>query len=193
MIRAEGVVVGNYGVGKTSFLYAILNKQIPDKHVPTILESHCMTVKVKDDVDVELVFHDTPGSEDYAQFTQLSLARKADFVLLCFSLVIPASFDSIRNHWINEIRSKLPNVPVVLIGTQLDLRNKPEVVEDLVDCGTPAIDTETGQKLADEIGAIKYIECSAFIPTDTDKIKLAATQIAYECKKKNKKDKCVIL
>lgn len=67
------------------------------------------------------------------------------------------------------------------------------MIEDLIDRGTPAIDTQTGQQLADDIGAIHYIECSALNPTDTDRIKRTAAQIAYECKKKNKKEKCVIL
>lgn len=101
MIRAEGVVVGNFGVGKTSFLYAILNKQIPETHVPTILESYCVEVKVKDDVRIEMVLHDTPGSEDYVQFAQMSLTKK-DFVLLCFSLVMPASFESIKKYVSNS-------------------------------------------------------------------------------------------
>lgn len=96
MIRSEGVVIGDYGVGKTSFLYSILKKEIPKRHIPTILESYCMEVNVKEDVRVELVLHDTPGSQEYIQFAQMSLMKK-DFVLLCFSLVMPASYKSISN------------------------------------------------------------------------------------------------
>lgn len=79
------------------------------------------------------------------------------------------------------------------MGTQLDLRNTPAIIEDLIDQGTPAIETLDGQRLADQIGAIHYIECSAFNSQETEGIRRKAGQIAYECKKKNKKEKCVIL
>lgn len=99
---------------------------------------------------------------------------------------------SLPFQWINQIRSTLPHVPVVLIGTQVDLRNTPSVVEDLIDRGTPAIGEEDGQKLAEEIGAVHYIECSALNPKDIDHIRRKAAQIAYELKKKNKREKCVV-
>ena len=90
------------------------------------------------------------------------------------------------------MRTRLPNVPIFLLGTQLDLRNKPQVIEDLIDQGTPAIDTEQGKKLAEDIGALHYVECSALDTSDIDNIRQKMTQIAYEQKQKYKKEKCVI-
>lgn len=97
MLRIEGVVVGDYGVGKTSFLYALMNKQVPEQHVPTLLESHCMEVKVKDQERVELVLWDTPGCEDYMQLAQMGLTKK-DFVMLCFSVIDPTSFENVEKY-----------------------------------------------------------------------------------------------
>ena len=98
MLRVEGVVLGDYGVGKTSILYALLNKQVPEEHVPTILEAYRVEVNVKDDTKMELVLHDTPGNKDHAQFTHMSMNNNKEFVLLCFSLIQPKSFENIRKY-----------------------------------------------------------------------------------------------
>ena len=46
MQRLQGAVVGDFGVGKTSMLYAMVGKPVPDHHVPTLLESYCVDVPV---------------------------------------------------------------------------------------------------------------------------------------------------
>ena len=94
MIRVQGVVVGDYGVGKTGLVYALLGKDIPQDHIPTLMESHCLQLDVKDGCELELVLFDTPGSEDYLKLTQMGLTGK-DIVMLCFSLVDLHSYENI--------------------------------------------------------------------------------------------------
>merc|ERR1712032_1802251 len=45
-----------------------------------------------------------------------------DVFLLCFSVVMPSTFQNVREKWIPEIRSQSKKVPIVLVGTQSDLR-----------------------------------------------------------------------
>ena len=97
------------------------------------------------------------------------------------------------SQWMPEIRAKLPNVPLILIGTQVDQRNKPHVVDALVDKDTPPIEFEQGEKLADNIGAVCYMECSALCPNDIDKVRQVTASIANEHKQKHKGKKCLIL
>ncbi len=53
------------------------------------------------------------------------------------------------------------NVPCILVGTKIDLRDDLVTLEELRKKGEMPISTEQGQALATEIKAIKYIECSA--------------------------------
>jgi len=46
-----------------------------------------------------------------------------DVVIVCFSVVRAASLDSVVDRWLPELDRYLPpTVPLVLVGTQLDLR-----------------------------------------------------------------------
>lgn len=75
---------------------------------------------------------------------------------------MPASFQNIKEKWINEINFYCPKTPYILVGLQSDLRDKPEVVERLRCENYKPIDAIKGEKLANQIGAVKYMECSAF-------------------------------
>lgn len=45
-----------------------------------------------------------------------------DIFLLCFDITNRASFDSIKESWITEIRHHMPYTPFVLVGNKMDLR-----------------------------------------------------------------------
>lgn len=96
MQRIQGVVVGDYGVGKTSLLYAMVGKPVPQDHVPTLMESHMVVVEVGDGKKIEFVVWDTPGSDDHQQLTEMGLAKK-DIVVLCFSLVDDKSYQRVKS------------------------------------------------------------------------------------------------
>ena len=58
--------------------------------------------------------------------SSLSLATtQTDVFLVCFSIAIisPASFEEVRAKWVPEVMNHCPNVPIVLVGTKLDLRD----------------------------------------------------------------------
>ena len=42
-----------------------------------------------------------------------------DVFLICFSVVNPASFQNVREEWVPELQEYAPNVPYLLIGTQV--------------------------------------------------------------------------
>lgn len=51
----------------------------------------------------------------------------ADVFMLCFSVVSPASFQNVPEKWVPEIRQHAPSAPLVLVGTQCDLREDVKV------------------------------------------------------------------
>lgn len=52
----------------------------------------------------------------------------ADVFLLCFSVVSPVSFQNIPEKWVQEIRRHAPFAPIILVGTQCDLREDVKVL-----------------------------------------------------------------
>ena len=63
--------------------------------------------------------------------------------------------------WLPEVTQHCPNTPLILLGTQQDLRNDKDRVERLRRENLAPISTTEGLKLQREIGAVKYLECSA--------------------------------
>jgi GTPase SAR1 family protein len=63
--------------------------------------------------------------------------------------------------WFPEIEHHAPGVPIILVGTKLDLRDDPEVREQLRQRKMAPIQYEQAVQVAKEIRAVKYLECSA--------------------------------
>lgn len=63
--------------------------------------------------------------------------------------------------WYPEVSHHCPGVPIVLVGTKLDLRDDRDVIEKMKAKGQSPISYQMGLQLAKEIGAAKYLECSA--------------------------------
>lgn len=54
-----------------------------------------------------------------------------------------------------------PNIPMILVGTKLDLRDDAATIEKLKERRMQAISYAQGNQMARDIGATRYMECSA--------------------------------
>ena len=113
-----------------------------------------------EDTTVKFEIWDTAGQEDYDRLRPLSYPQ-TDVFLACFSIISPASFENVKAKWYPEINHHCPNVPIVLTGTKLDLREDKETINRLAEKKLAPISHQQGMQLAKEIKAIKYLECSA--------------------------------
>ena len=100
------------------------------------------------------------GQEDYDRLRPLSYPQ-TDVFLVCFSVTSPASFENVREKWFPEVFHHCPGVPCLIVGTQIDLRDDQSVREKLARQKQAPVPEEEGRKLAQELGAVKYVECSA--------------------------------
>lgn len=101
----------------------------------------------------------------------------------------PSSFENVTSKWYPEIKHHCPDAPMILVGkppvlesasichtsianaftsnfwsstgTKVDLRDDSETLSALSEQGLTPLKREQGQKLANKIRAIKYMECSA--------------------------------
>lgn len=103
---------------------------------------------------------DTAGQEDYDRLRPLSYPQ-TDVFLVCFSVTSPASFENVREKWFPEVHHHCPGVPCLIVGTQTDLRDDPAVREKLQRQKMAPVRKEDGERMARELGAVKYVECSA--------------------------------
>ncbi|KAF2295047.1 hypothetical protein GH714_031239 [Hevea brasiliensis] len=97
-------------------------------YVPTVFDNFSANVVV-DGSTINLGLWDTAGQEDYNRLRPLSY-RGADVFILAFSLISKASYENISKKWIPELRHYAPTVPIVLVGTKLDLRDDKQYLID---------------------------------------------------------------
>jgi len=70
-------------------------------------------------------------------------------------------FSNIVLQWVPEITHHCQRTPFLLVGTQIDLRDDAGTIEKLAKNKQKPITMEQGEKLAKELKAVKYVECSA--------------------------------
>merc|ERR1711937_1008616 len=159
MQNIKCVVVGDGAVGKTCLLISYTTNAFPGEYIPTVFDNYSANVMV-DGRPVNLELWDTAGQEDYDRLRPLSYPQ-TDVFLVAFSIISPHSFCNVKSKWWPEIQHYAPGVPIILVGTKSDLRNDQSIIQQLSAKGMSIIEKEEAATRAEEIGAQKYLECSA--------------------------------
>ncbi|KAL1453182.1 hypothetical protein WDU94_007348 [Cyamophila willieti] len=159
MQAVKVVAVGDGEVGKTCLMICYATSLFPEEHIPTIFDNYNTNVMV-DGKPINLGLWDTAGQDDYDRLRPLSYPQ-TDAFLVCFSVVNPVSFNNVRNKWYPEVTHHCPGVPIILVGTKIDLRDNKDVLQRLKNMRQSPISYSQGLSMAKEMGAVKYMECSA--------------------------------
>lgn len=62
------------------------------------------------------------------------------------------SYENVQTKWVPELRSVQPGIPIILVGTKVDLRE---------DGNKKHVQTSDGEKLKRSIRARSFLECSS--------------------------------
>ncbi|CAL9072352.1 unnamed protein product [Musa hybrid cultivar] len=154
-------------------------------YIPTVFDNFSANVVV-DGNTVNLGLWDTAGQEDYNRLRPLSY-RGADVFLLAFSLISKGSYENVSKKWIPELRHYAPGVPIILVGTKLDLRDDEQFFIDHP--GSTSITNAQGEELRKQIGAPCYIECSSKTQENIKAVFDAAIKVALQPSNRKKKKK----
>ncbi|KAI6011580.1 P-loop containing nucleoside triphosphate hydrolase protein [Pisolithus marmoratus] len=183
------VVVGDGAIGKTSLLISYATNKFPSEYVPTVFDSYAVTIMI-DEEPYTLGLFDTAGQEDYDRLRPLSYPQ-ADVFLVCFSVTSPASLENVKEKWFPEVHRCRPDVPCLIVGTQTDLRDNQMVTEKLGRKNQRPVSTEAGERLARELGAVKYVECSALTQRGLKNVFDEAILAALQPPAAKKTNKCI--
>jgi len=197
-LRRKLVIVGDGACGKTSLLCCFALGEFPKEYHPTIFENYVAEIRL-DGKPVQLALWDTAGQEEYEQLRPLSYA-KSHVILIAFAIDTPDTLENVITKWIDEVRLHCGNsVPVLLVGCKSDLRPSAANVGSpgtgtgestasgsatgtgtgssvTANGGGAYVTTEQGKRVAQQIGAREYKECSALKVEGVDDVFEAATR-----------------
>ncbi|KIP10977.1 hypothetical protein PHLGIDRAFT_84090 [Phlebiopsis gigantea 11061_1 CR5-6] len=132
MREYEVVVLGAGGVGKSALTVRFVNDAWLEHYNPTIEEQYRRDLVVSGE-HIALEILDTAGAEQFTQLNEVYISSGHGF-LLVFSLTHEASLhdlDNIRQQ-ILHIKTGEPDVPIVIVGTKMDLYNEREVTRQAI-------------------------------------------------------------
>ncbi|CCH46172.1 hypothetical protein BN7_5761 [Wickerhamomyces ciferrii] len=144
------VVVGDGGCGKTCLLISYSQGEFPTVYVPTIFENYVTNVKGPKGKVIELALWDTAGQEEYDRLRPLSYPD-VNILLVCYAINNITSLQNVKETWTPEVKHFCPGIPIILVGTKMDLTSSSD----------SSVDFHEAEKVAQEIGASDHIRCSA--------------------------------
>ncbi|GFZ51053.1 GTP-binding protein RHO1 [Saitozyma sp. JCM 24511] len=169
-LKRKLVVVGDGGCGKTCLLTVYAENRTPlisaydtsQTYVPTVFENLITTIPSPLDPSkyIELALWDTAGQEDFDRLRPLSY-NDTDVILVVFACNHRPSLMNVQDKWYPEMAHFCENVPLLLICTKTDLRQDATTISLMAAQGTTPITPAEGERVAKEIGAKRYLECSA--------------------------------
>jgi small GTP-binding protein len=171
------MAIGDPESQKTYFLLVLSRQPLPERYVPAICENFIREEQVAG-VSYKFRVWDTFCTDEHDRLRPLSLSG-ANVILLCFALDSKQTFCHLTDHWVGEAKHYCPDGKIIVIGTQLDLREE----------GNPNHVSDDEAR-----GFVTEQKCDAFIPVSAktgegmDKVLPMAVKV---CKSSNK-EKCQV-
>ncbi|KAJ3325968.1 hypothetical protein HDV06_002353 [Boothiomyces sp. JEL0866] len=156
------IVAGDRQVGKSCLIYGKLRNRfvdpLPSNHYTNRTDINDQ-IKISVDGKYAKVFNweypywliDSPVV--YDKLKEIFLSDR-DLIILCFDIGNRDSLASISEKWIQDILQFGTGTPIIVVGLKSDLRIQAKFHDQLVSF-------EEGKEMADIVGALAYLECSA--------------------------------
>lgn len=185
------VIVGDGFCGKTSLLARFTRNEFRGDYVPTVFDTEIASVII-DGREICLSLWDTAGQEAYERLRPLSYTD-TDVAIIAYSVADRDTMTNVVEKWFVEICHYLPQVPVLLIGTKLDLRPAADELDRRF------VSEDDGRRLAGYIGADDFAECSALANVGVTEVFYKAALLTMQRRRRRvnrknaKKKRCTLL
>ncbi|KFO86316.1 Rho-related GTP-binding protein RhoB, partial [Buceros rhinoceros silvestris] len=179
-LRRNLTAVGDDRCGKTCLLFALCHEQLLESYEPSLFDAYTTDTEV-DGKEMKLILFDVAGKNEVSYRNLRSVFYEdTDVILMCFSVDRPDSQQNILDFWVPEIKQFCPTVPIILVGTKIELRSDEGIKNKLTTAGNKPITTTEGKALAASIGAYAYLECSAKTKEGVDTVLEIISQCALK-------------
>lgn len=159
-ISRKIVILGDGACGKTSLLNVFTRGYFPEVYEPTVFENYVHDIFI-DGQAMQLSLWDTAGQEEFDRLRSLSYSD-THTIMLCFSVDSRDSLENAQTKWVSEIVDHCEGVKLVLVALKCDLRNEEDNEDSQAAAGSRRLITyEEGLAVAKQVGALRYLECSA--------------------------------
>jgi GTP-binding nuclear protein Ran len=119
---AKLVLVGDGGVGKTTFVKRHQTGEFEKRYIPTLgvqvstlqFETSCGPLKFN--------IWDTAGQERFGGLRE-GYFLEADCAIIMFDVTSQSTYRSVNN-WHRDLTRVCPNIPIVLVGNKIDIRDR---------------------------------------------------------------------
>ena len=162
------IIIGNSGIGKSSITNRGTKNIFYNDFSSTIgFENYSFNIKLYEKI-IHLHIWDTCGQEKFRSLIR-NFYRKASLAFIVYSVTDRESFEQVDT-WIREIKDNTdnPDIKIFLIGNKIDLEN------------LRVVQTEEGQKYAEENNLDKFVEVSAKSGFNAQNIFIEAAKILYD-------------
>ena len=164
------LVGGDGAVGKTTLLRKYVDGTFDESSIATVGVDFFIKQVIYENVgSCTLQIWDLGGQERFRHLLE-SFIMGAKGALLLFDLTTMPKIDNILN-WVNMVRMHDLNLPIILVGTKLDL-------EELI-----AVDDESAEALKNAFNMVEYVKTSSKTGTN---VELVFDLMVEELMKKSK-------
>ena len=130
LLSYKVIVIGRYGVGKTTIIGKLMNKEIEGEYAPTLsIDTKNIQIKVNDKI-IQIQIWDCCGNDEFALNTP-NLFKNTSIAILVYAINDKQS-DIDLEKWRNMLKKISYESIIFLIGNKSDLEEEREVtLEDV--------------------------------------------------------------
>jgi len=148
-ISKKVVVLGHFGVGKTSLIRRIVDDSFSDNYEVSIgVHITKKTVEIAPSTSVSLILWDLEGTADLTEI-RASYLLGTHAVIYVFDLSRSSTFLNIRQD-LAVMAKKLPNAPFSVVGNKVDLTT-PDELAQILENHEISLDYLTSAKTGDKV------------------------------------------
>ena len=114
------VILGHFGVGKTSLIQRFVKDSFSDKYKVTIgVHITKKIVEVNENDSISLIIWDLEGTDEVQMIRQAYLLGTHGVVFV-FDVSRPSTFQNLNSD-LKIVAEKTPDIPLIIVGNKIDL------------------------------------------------------------------------